>query len=246
MRTLLILACAAVATGAVALTAMKLVTKKPTTSKASVTTPKKEGLSGRMLVADIVDRLHPNLAARFGTTPTDQRFGIERAPEQYHIQEGVINPTAAHNWEKGEKEREGAKFKPLGTDQLPTDKENALIAELRDTDFNFEVYTVGLPEKPNPDDGEVYARFRGPVGDLEHFPEDAAYKELLNAGIAVNAKGSPDSIDSTSKDGKAFFKAKSIHLTEDRCIKCHQGVKVGEKVGAIVYKYWPRDKTASL
>lgn len=180
----------------------------------------------------LVASLHPHLADRFGTIPTDQRFGIERAPEQYHIHDGVINPAAAHAFEKEERERIGKKFKALGPEQLPTPEETALITQLRDKGFDLQVFTVGRPEAE-------YTRIRGPVGDLQNWPGDAVMADVERAGKEANDAAKPDQVTMTGKDGSTF-QARAIRLNLDRCQKCHEGVNVGDKVGSIVYRYWPR------
>ena len=248
MKTLLILGCAAVATGAVAFTAFKVVTKKHSHAKhTGVPAPKADGLVARAVADTIIDRLHPNLAERFGSI-SDQRFGIERAPEEYHIQDGVINPEAVKKWEAEQIKEEGKKFKKLGKDQLATSTETSLITELKNNGFNFEVYTVGLRDKKVPDKGAApdYPRVRGPVGNLDSYPGDAVLEEVVLAGDGVNKTDAPDALDSASKDGKVYFKAKTIRMNKTYCTKCHEGIKVGDKVGAIVYRYWQGGKAAVL
>ena len=189
-----------------------------------------EKASPRVVADQIVDQLHPMLAQRFGSL-TNDRFGISRAPRRYHIQGGVINPAPLKAYE----EKAGANFKPFGTAELPTDQENKLIDQMKDAWYDFEVYTVGLPN------ADGMSRLRGPVGATRFRDEDEPKRdEVKKVGNGVNTLGAKDSADSASPDGRVYFKAKSIRMSEEKCANCHPGVKVGEKVGAIVYRYWPR------
>lgn len=232
MRTLLVLGSAAIVAGAVALTTFKTVTHRAPAPKTKIA-PKKDAPRDNSAASALVASLHPHLAERFGTIPTDQRFGIERAPEQYHIHDGVINPTAAHKAEQAEKEDEGRKFKPFGPEQYPTPEETALISQLRDSGYDLQVFTVGRKEKE-------YTRVRGPVGALDNWPGDETMAEVQSVGEQANDPAAPETVTVTGKDGKTQLQAKVIRLNKERCQKCHEGVKVGEKVGSIVYRYWPR------
>ena len=232
MRTLLILGLAGVVAGAVALTTLTTVTRARPALKAKPV-PTKEAPRNNAAAGAIVASLHPHLAERFGTIPTDQRFGIERAPEQYHIHDGVINPIAAQTEEKKQKAEVGRKFKPYGPDQYPTSEETTLITRLRDSGYDLQVFTVGRKEQD-------YTRVRGPVGALDNWPGDQIMAEVEAVGGQANDPTHPETVTVASKDGKAQFQAISIRLNKERCQKCHEGVKVGEKVGSIVYRYWPR------
>ena len=177
-----------------------------------------------------IDQLHPLLAQRFNSL-TNDRFGISRAPRRYHIQGGVINPEPLKKYQADA----GPNFKPFGTAELPTEPENKLIEQLRDTGFDFEVYTVGLQSE----DG--HSRLRGPVGAVRFEDNEPKRDEVEAVGNLANKSKLDDAVNTTSPDGKVFFKAKSIRINSTRCLACHTDLKVGDKVGAIVYRYWQRD-----
>ncbi|MES1227656.1 MAG: hypothetical protein ABUL72_03240, partial [Armatimonadota bacterium] len=124
--------------------------------------------------------------------------------------------------------------KIFGTDELPTEGENKLLDQLKSEGYDFEVYTVGMPMEND------YRRLRGPVGATKFDTTKATRDEVIKAGEEVNLSKTQDSIKSTSSDGKVYFQAKAIRATSEKCTQCHAGVKVGDKVGAVVYRYWPR------
>ena len=112
---------------------------------------------------------------------------------------------------------------------VPHHEELALIQALRDKGYDLEVYTVGK-----------HNRVSGPVGQqVLWYTNPAPYvKDVSEIGARVI--DSNTSTNEATHSGIVRLHAKAIRSTQEACAKCHDGAKVGDKVGAVVYRYWSR------